>query len=40
MSVTHNDKTVTVTALFDSGNLLKEPVTGKYVRHPMFADLE
>ena len=31
MSVTHNDKTVTVTALFDSGNLLKEPVTGKYV---------
>lgn len=31
MSVTHNDKTVTVTALFDSGNLLREPVTGKYV---------
>lgn len=31
ISVTHNDKTVTVTALFDSGNLLKEPITGKYV---------
>ncbi|MGN0107647.1 MAG: sigma-E processing peptidase SpoIIGA [Hominilimicola sp.] len=31
MNVTHNDKTVTVTALFDSGNLLKEPITGKYV---------
>lgn len=31
MSVTHNDKTVTVSALFDSGNLLKEPITGKYV---------
>lgn len=31
MSVTHNDKTITVSALFDSGNLLKEPVTGKYV---------
>ena len=31
MNVTHNDKTITVTALFDSGNLLKEPVTGKYV---------
>ena len=31
MTVTHNDKIVTVTALFDSGNLLKEPVTGKYV---------
>lgn len=31
MSVTHNDKTITVTALFDSGNLLKEPITGKYV---------
>lgn len=31
MSVTHNDKTVTVTALFDSGNLLKEPITGKEV---------
>lgn len=31
MSVTHNDKTVTVTALFDSGNLLREPITGKYV---------
>lgn len=31
MSVTHNDKTVTVSALFDSGNQLKEPITGKYV---------
>ncbi len=31
MSVTHNDRTITVPALFDSGNLLKEPVTGKYV---------
>ncbi len=31
MTVTHNDKTITVTALFDSGNLLKEPITGKYV---------
>lgn len=31
MSVTHNDKTIAVTALFDSGNLLKEPITGKYV---------
>ncbi len=31
MSVTHNGKTVTVTALFDSGNLLKEPITGKEV---------
>ena len=31
MSVTHNDRTVTVTALFDSGNLLREPITGKYV---------
>lgn len=31
MTVVHNDKTVTVTALFDSGNLLKEPITGKYV---------
>ncbi len=31
MNVTHNDKTITVSALFDSGNLLKEPVTGKCV---------
>lgn len=31
MSVTHNNKTITVPALFDSGNLLKEPITGKYV---------
>ncbi len=31
VSVTHNDRTVTVTALFDSGNLLREPFTGKYV---------
>lgn len=31
ISVTHNNKTVTLTALFDSGNMLKEPVTGKYV---------
>lgn len=31
MSVTHNDRTITVTALFDSGNLLKEPITGKCV---------
>lgn len=31
MSVTHNDKTITVPALFDSGNQLKEPITGKYV---------
>ncbi len=31
MTLTHNDKTVTLTALFDSGNLLKEPITGKYV---------
>lgn len=31
MSITHNGKTIDVTALFDSGNLLKEPITGKYV---------
>lgn len=31
ITVTHNDKTVTVPALFDSGNSLKEPITGKYV---------
>lgn len=31
MNVTHNDRTITVSALFDSGNLLKEPITGKYV---------
>ena len=29
--MTHNDRTITVSALFDSGNLLKEPITGKYV---------
>lgn len=31
MTVTHNDKTITVPALFDSGNQLKEPITGKCV---------
>ena len=31
LKLTHNDKTITLTALFDSGNLLKEPVTGKHV---------
>ena len=31
LNVTHNDRTITVSALFDSGNLLKEPITGKYV---------
>lgn len=31
LTLTHNDKTITLTALFDSGNLLKEPVTGKHV---------
>ena len=31
ISVTYNDKTVTAAALFDSGNLLKEPVTGQCV---------
>lgn len=31
MNVTHNDKKVTVSALFDSGNLLREPITGKCV---------
>ncbi len=31
MTVTHNDKTITVSALFDSGNQLKEPITGKCV---------
>lgn len=31
MTVTHNGKSVTVTALFDSGNLLREPVSGKNV---------
>lgn len=31
MTVTHNNKSVSVTALFDSGNLLKEPITGKPV---------
>ena len=29
--MTHNDSTITVSALFDSGNLLKEPITGKCV---------
>lgn len=31
LNLTHNNKTITLTALFDSGNLLKEPITGKYV---------
>lgn len=31
ITVTHNDKKITVPALFDSGNLLKEPITGKDV---------
>ena len=31
LTLTHHDKTITLTALFDSGNLLREPVTGKYV---------
>lgn len=31
MSVTYNDKTITIPALFDSGNQLKEPITGKDV---------
>lgn len=31
MNVTHNNKTISVSALFDSGNLLKEPITGKCV---------
>ena len=31
LNVTHNDRTITVSALFDSGNLLKEPITCKYV---------
>ena len=31
LNVTHNDRTITVSALFDSGNLLKEPITGKCV---------
>ena len=31
ITVTYNGKNISVTALFDSGNLLKEPVTGKGV---------
>lgn len=31
VTVTHNGKNISVTALFDSGNLLREPVTGKGV---------
>lgn len=31
LTLTHNDKSITLTALFDSGNLLREPITGKYV---------
>lgn len=31
MTITQGDKNISVTALFDSGNLLREPVTGKCV---------
>lgn len=31
LNITHNDRTISVSALFDSGNLLKEPITGKSV---------
>lgn len=31
ITITHSGKKITVTALFDSGNLLREPVTGKCV---------
>lgn len=31
VTVLHNGREITVTALFDSGNMLKEPITGKCV---------
>ncbi len=31
ISITHNTRTITLTALYDSGNLLKDPVSGECV---------